>query len=78
MYSLLIEKKRYNIELKKAGKNYSDDSYIKKVGDDIYQVNDIFFLCKTKKPLLEKARKIKEDWIIELKEICNKVENMKL
>ena len=83
MYSLLIEKDRYKIELKKASKNYSNDRYIhdwniKEVGDDIYRVNENFFLCKTRKPLLEKARKLKEDWIIELKEICNRVENMKL
>ncbi|MCA1026986.1 hypothetical protein LCM23_12870 [Cytobacillus kochii] len=69
MYTLYHDKRTSVIEVKKARKALQSWNYRK----EVTKHNDCYFICLTRKPLVEKADEIKLSWILELEEALNKV-----
>ena len=72
MYTLYVRKEKMIIEVKKAGKGMSHCKYT----DDVVRYNDCYFTCLKRKPLVEKAKEIKESWVSELEEKLEKVKSI--
>jgi hypothetical protein len=64
MYILYFNKSERKIKVSKAHKSLLNLNYTEKVT----QYNDCYFYCSERKPLKEKAKEIKQNWIDELEE----------
>ena len=76
MYLLYHDKDNAVIFVKKAGKAMQDLDY-----DNTGKVtcfNNHYFSCLKRKPLLDKAREMKEQWIKEEKEKIMKIEAIEI
>ena len=73
MYTLYVKKEKMIIEVKKASKAMSNCTYT----NEVVKYNDCYYLCSNRKPLIEKAKEIKESWISELKEKLEKAKSIK-
>lgn len=73
VYTLYIEKPT-KLKVMKARKVLQDLDYT----DEIKKYNDNLFYCSNRKPLVDKANEIKEEWIIEIKEQLINIENIKI
>jgi len=62
MYTLYHRKSERIIEVKKAKKIFQNLEFT----EDVKEFNDCYYICSKRKPLVEKANKIKQEWITEL------------
>ena len=73
MYTLYHDKSKKEIKVSKAKKVFQNLNYT----DDVTRYNNCYYICKTKKPLVEKAEEMKRNWIDELEEQLNKLNEIK-
>lgn len=73
MYTLYVRKEKMIIEVKKASKAMSNCTYT----NEVVRYNDCYWVCLNRKPLMEKAKEIKESWISELEGKLEKVKSIK-
>lgn len=69
MYTLYHNKRDRIIEVKRVTKAMQNFTYT----DEITRHNDCYYLCKKRKPLVEKAKEIKQSWVDELEQEIAKV-----
>ena len=69
MYTLYHNKRERIIEVKRASKGMSSCTYT----DKVERFNECYYTCLKRKPLVEKAKEIKQSWIEELEEEIAKV-----
>lgn len=74
MYTLFHDKKGKVIEVKKSRKalQYLDFT------EEVKVFNDCYYFCSKRKPLIEKAREIKREWVLELESELNSVKEIKI
>lgn len=64
MYVLEHSKEENVISVKKANKAFQNLNF----KEEVTFYNDNYYFCKNRKPLIEKAREIREKWILELEQ----------
>ena len=74
MYTLYHSKKMREIKVSKASKSLQNLSY----KEEITYYNDCYFICLTRKPLVEKAKEIKQRWIDALETELEEIKQIKL
>jgi hypothetical protein len=62
MYTLYFQKSEKVIQVSKARKALQNLNFM----EEVTRYNDCYFICTNRKPLVEKAKEIKQDWILEL------------
>lgn len=83
MYQLYIDKKECKLRVEKLRKSFQDDgpliafAHISKE-DDIYDYNDNYKMCKSRKVLVQLARDIKALWLAEAMMEVQKIEGIKI
>jgi hypothetical protein len=70
MYTLYFNRSEKIIKVSKATKALQNLSFT----EEVTQYNYCFFICSNRKPLVEKAREIKREWILELEDELNTIE----
>jgi len=74
MYTLYHNRKEKIIEVKKAKKAIRDIEYT----DEVTFYNSCYFICLKRKPLMDKTKEIKQNWISELKKEIESIEAIRL
>lgn len=74
MYTLYHNKKSRILEVKKPCVAMQNNTF----PDDIAYYNDNYYLCKNRKPLVEKAKEIKQSWIDEVEAELEKIKAIKI
>ena len=74
MYILYFNKSERKIKVSKAHKAFLNLNFTDKVA----QYNDCYFYCSDRKPLKEKGKEIKQNWIDELEEALFSTKEIKI
>ena len=73
-YELYVNEKDYSIKVKPARKAFDRV----KVGEDILQFNENYYLSTCRKLLVEKAHSIKEMWVKDFESKLERVKAIKI
>ena len=74
MYSLYFDKKSGGLKIQRGYSGFSGYNF----PDTPYRYNDCYYLCKTRKPLAELAKEMRDEWIDELKSRITALESLKI
>lgn len=74
MYTLYHNKNMREIKVSKASKPLHNLRY----KEEVTYYNDCYFICLTRKPLVEKAKEIKQKWIDTLETELDQIKQIKL
>lgn len=74
MYTLYFDKNRSEIKITKAKKVMQNLNYT----DNVERYNNCLYICMKRKPLVEKAKEIRAEWIAEAKENLAKFEAIEI
>lgn len=74
MYTLYHNEKEKILKVKKAVKAMQRYDYT----DEVTYFNSNYYICKKRKPLVEKAKGIKQSWIKEAEETLEKIKAIKI
>jgi hypothetical protein len=62
MYTLYYSRKEKTIKVTKARKALQNLNFT----EEVTRYNDCYFICSNRKPLIEKAKDIQNEWLLEL------------
>lgn len=74
MYTLYFNRRLKEVKVKKANKGNLKFPY----SENVTKYNDCYYTCLTRKPLVEKANEIINDWINEINEELKIIESIKI
>lgn len=74
MYNLYVDKSETKIEIKPLRKVFHN--HIGSITDEVSQYNSVYYFCAKKKPLLDLATRIKEEWLKEAEERVNTIKKI--
>jgi len=74
MYTLYHDKNKRQLKVQKAKPIFLQDMFT----DEVTVYNGNYFFCNNRKPLVDRAREIKAEWLAELEDQLNTVENIKV
>lgn len=74
MYTLYFNRSEKAIKVSKAKKALQNLNFT----EEVSKYNNCYFICSNRNPLVEKAREIKKEWILELEDDLNTVEAIKI
>lgn len=75
MYTLYFSKKDKIIKVTKASKGMqSGVTYT----EEVTQFNSNYFVCTKRKPLVEKAKEIQQEWVVDLEEELKALKEIKI
>jgi hypothetical protein len=74
MYTLYFDRSEKTIKVSKARKAFQHLKFKK----EITRYNEWHFICANRKPLIEKAKEIQQNWISELEEEITAIKEIKL
>ena len=74
MYSLYYNKEQGIIKVSKSIKALQNEKYT----EEVTYFNPYYYLCLYRKPLVELAKKIREEWIKEYESKINDLKNLKI
>lgn len=83
MYQLYIDKKNCKLRVEKLRRSFQDYGPLIAFGhtckeDDIFDYNDCYKMCKSRKVLVRLARDIKAFWLAEAMMAVQKIEEIKI
>ena len=83
MYQLYIDKNNYKLKVDKLKKSFQHYGPLIAFGhtckeDDIFDYNDCYKMCKSRKVLVQLARDIKDYWLSEAMDVVQKIEEIKI
>jgi hypothetical protein len=73
MYTLYFNRSEKVITVKKAHKALQKCTFT----EEVTKYNACYYLCAKRKPLIEKAKEIHRDWITQLEDELNTLNNIK-
>lgn len=76
MYQLYYNRERKEIKIKPLEKIFQRDNLL--ITEELYEYNDCYYFCKSRKILKEKAEEIKVEWIKELEEEINGLKSIEI
>jgi hypothetical protein len=74
MYTLYFSKSEKALKVSKPRKPLQTLNYT----EEVTQYNSCFFICSKRKPLIEKAKEIQNEWILELVKELETIREIKL
>jgi hypothetical protein len=74
MYILYFKRSEKTIKVSKARKTFQHLNFT----EEVVRYNDCYYMCANRKPLVEKAQEIKREWILELEDELNSIEQIKI
>lgn len=74
MYTLYYQRSEKVIQVLKAKKVFQTLNFT----EEVTSYNDCYFICSKRKPLIEKAKEIKQGWVLELEEELNSIKEIKI
>jgi hypothetical protein len=74
MYTLYFNRSRKEIELKKARKAFQNLNYT----EEAVKYNDCIYICAKRKPLVDKAKEIQQNWVLQLEEELKVINEIKI
>jgi hypothetical protein len=74
VYTLYFSRSQKTIKVSKAKKAFQNHIFT----EEVTRYNDCYYFCASRKPLVEKAQEIHREWISELEDELNTIEQIKI